>query len=253
VPDSRDSVFDAYAAYYDLLYKDKDYATEAEYVHDLIERHLPEAHDVLELGCGTGRHAEQFAQLGFRVTGVDRSSEMVVQAHKRTRGTPGLQFCEGDLRDFRCGQTFDVVLALFHVMSYQTSNTDLAAAFETVAEHLSPGGVFIFDCWYGPGVLSDPPATRIKRLHGDGIDITRIAEPFHYPDLNRVDVHYEVLVENGTRMQRIREVHPMRYLFTPEVDRLLDLVGMRRLTVEKWLDGTAPGLDTWNVCYVVGR
>ncbi len=248
-----DSVFDAYAAYYDLLYSDKDYAAEAGYVHGLIGRHAPRARDILELGCGTGRHAQEFARLGYHVTGMDRSSEMVAQARKRALGTPGVEFVEGDLRDFRGGRAFDVVLALFHVMSYQTPNADLGAAFATAAEHLAPGGIFIFDCWYGPGVLSDPPATRVKRLHGDGIDVTRIAEPVLYPDANRVDVHYEVLVESGSRMNRVSEVHPMRYLFTPEVDLLLEATGMRRLVAEKWLDGTTPGLDTWNACYVAGR
>ena len=38
-------------------------------------------------------------------------------------------------------------------------------------------------------------------------------------------------------MERIREVHLMRYLFTPEVDLMLDAAGLRRLTAEQWLDG----------------
>lgn len=251
--DTIGSVFDAYAAYYDLLYRDKDYMAEAAYVYGLIQRYAPEARDILELGCGTGLHAENFARLGCRVTGVDQSSAMVERARLRASGNPDLYFHEGDLRSFRAGRKFDVVLALFHVMSYQTSNADLAAAFATAVEHLSPGGVFIFDCWYGPGVLTDPPATRIKRLNGDGINITRIAEPVHYPDANRVDVHYEVLVEGGGRVERIREVHAMRYLFTPEVELLLGANGMRRLAAEKWLDGTAPSSETWNACYVAGR
>ena len=84
-------------------------------------------------------------------------------------------------------------------MSYQTENADLAAAFATAAEHLAPGGIFIFDCWYGPGVLTDPPTTRVRRLHGDGIEVTRIAEPVNHYDRNRVDVHYEVIVEGASR------------------------------------------------------
>lgn len=245
-----ETVFDAYAAYYDLLYRDKDYAAEVDYVHALIKHHAPAAQDLLELGCGTGRHAEALARLGYRVTGVDRSDAMVTQARKRA---PDLAFVQGDLRDFRAGRTFDVVIALFHVMSYQTTNADLIAAFKTAAAHLAPGGVFIFDCWYGPAVLSDPPRTRVKRLHGDGVEVIRIAEPVHHHDANRVDVHYELIVESKAGVQRIREVHPMRYLFTPEVDLLLDIAGMRRLAAQRWLDGGALGADAWNACYVAGR
>ena len=56
------AVFDAYAAYYDLLYKDKDYAGETEYVHRLIQRFNPGAKSILELGSGTGKHARLLAE-----------------------------------------------------------------------------------------------------------------------------------------------------------------------------------------------
>ena len=60
-----------------------------------------------------------------------------------------LRFTQGDLRTVRLGERADAVISLFHVMSYQTSNADLTAAFATAREHLAEGGVFIFDCWYG--------------------------------------------------------------------------------------------------------
>ena len=47
-------VFDTYAHYYDLLYQDKDYVAEAEYVAAYIQSHSPQAERILELGCGTG-------------------------------------------------------------------------------------------------------------------------------------------------------------------------------------------------------
>ena len=39
--------------------------------------------------------------------------------------------------------------------------------FKTAAKHLKQNGVFIFDFWYGPGVLTDPPALRQKRLENN--------------------------------------------------------------------------------------
>ena len=71
------SVFDGYARYYDLLYRDKDYAAEARHVHDIIQRHSPGAHSILELGCGTGAHAIHLATMGYAIHGVDRSHEML--------------------------------------------------------------------------------------------------------------------------------------------------------------------------------
>jgi len=259
--DEGTGVFDAYAIYYDLLYRDKDYATEADYIHSLIQRYKTNSLDILELGCGTGGHALCLARYGYRVTGLDRSEVMVSQAQTRAASWPGLsekgfgniEFAKGDLRDFRAGKTFDVVLALFHVMSYQTSNDDLMAAMATAAAHLQPGGLFIFDCWYGPGVLSDPPLTRVQRLKGDDVSIIRIAEPDHHPNEDCVDVHYEIIVEGPRGPERIREVHPMRYLFSPEVDILFKMCGLRRLALLHWLKDAPPSLDSWNACFVATK
>lgn len=259
-------VFDAYAAYYDLLYRDKDYATEADYIHSLIQRYKTNSCDILELGCGTGGHASCLARYGYRVTGLDRSEAMVSQAQTRAaswlglsekglgkKGLGKIEFAKGDLRDFRAGKTFDVVLALFHVMSYQTSNDDLMAAMATAAAHLQPGGLFIFDCWYGPGVLSDPPATRVRRLKSNDVLITRIAEPDHRPNENCVDVRYDVIVEGPCGLERIQEIHSMRYLFSPEVDLLFKISGLRRLSLLHWLKNDSPSLESWNACFVATK
>ena len=48
------SVFNEYARYYDLLYRDKDYVGEVEYVHRLLQAHAPGAQSLLNLGCGSG-------------------------------------------------------------------------------------------------------------------------------------------------------------------------------------------------------
>lgn len=249
------TAFDAYAAYYDLLYKEKDYIREAAYIHDLIQRHSSDAHEILELGCGTGRHAIALTRLGYHVTGIDLSETMIAQAQKnsQSQSIEGVQFLQGDLREFRIERKFCAVLALFHVMSYQTRNSDIQAAMATAAAHLIPGGVFIFDCWFGPGVLSDPPGNRIKRLKDGDMHVTRLAEPTLYPNENRVDVNYEIFIESPTVFKRIQETHSMRYLFVPEMEMFIAVNGMRPVAVEEWLTGKVPGLESWNVCFVARR
>lgn len=250
--ESAATVFDAYSAYYDLIYADKDYAREARYVHELIQKHCIDAASVLELGCGTGGHAIELSRLGYSVTGVDRSESMIARARSRA-ACADVVFVVGDLRDYRSAHQYDVVVALFHVMSYQVGNEDVAAAFATVAHHLRPGGVFIFDCWYGPGVISDPPATRVRRLSGDGLSVTRIAESVAFPNENRVDVHYEVLVERGGLLTRISETHTMRYLFAPEIDLYAKGAGLKSTRPLRWLGSVEPGFEDWNACFVVRR
>jgi SAM-dependent methyltransferase len=133
-----------------------------------------------------------------------------------------LSFEEGDVRTYRRDEIFDVVISLFHVFSYQISNDDLVSAFATAAAHLRPGGILIFDYWYGPSVLSTQPEVRVKRLEDEQIKALRIAEPVLYPNENRVQVNYTVQIENkaGGGREEIRECHDMRYLFLPEIEQI---------------------------------
>jgi SAM-dependent methyltransferase len=186
-----------YANYYNLIYQNKDYNSEVEYILSLLNKYQPNLESILELGCGTGKHALILSEKGYQVDGVDLSDEMISIAHDQRQRLPqniasNVQFKQGDLRTVRMGKKYDAIVSLFHVMSYQTSNEDLSAAFATAKAHLKPGGVFLFDCWYGPGVLSDRPTTRIKRLENSKISMVRIAEPIMIPNENLVDVNYEI-------------------------------------------------------------
>ena len=253
------SVFGAYSRYYNLLYKDKDYAKEAEHVHGLITKYRPHAKSILDLGCGTGRHDVLLAEKGYAVTGVDQSEEMlaVAKAQASTAASPSTAptFLQGDVRAVRLDKTFDVVISLFHVMSYQVANEDLRSAFATARVHLKPGGVFIFDCWYGPAVLTDRPSVRVKRLEDDAISVTRLAEPVMHPNENLVDVNYHVFVREKTagRVEELKESHRMRYLFRPEVEAFLENNGLRIIECAEWMTGKEPGFDTWGVCFVTGK
>jgi SAM-dependent methyltransferase len=252
-------VFDAYGKYYDLLYSDKDYEAEADYVSAIIQAHVPNAKRILELGCGTGGHAEHLARLGYSVHGVDLSEAMLVLAQKRWNKLPEqtktrLSFSLGDIRSLRTGQTYDTVISLFHVMSYQTQNVDLKAVFATASEHLRPGGMFLFDFWYGPAVLAQRPEIRIKELEDDAIKIHRTAEPLLKVNENVVDVHYTTTVEESAtgRSEAIRETHRMRYLFLPELAELyspyFDLA-----STTAWMSNDALDLHSWSGVQVLMR
>ena len=59
--------FGLYSDYYDLLYAEKDYDHEVQYVDGLIRQYLPNAASILDLGCGTGLHAVALASQGYSV------------------------------------------------------------------------------------------------------------------------------------------------------------------------------------------
>ena len=245
-------VFDTYANYYDLLYNDKDYAGEAGYVNDLIQRFAPLSKSILELGSGTGRHAALLVEQGYVVHGVERSDAMLARAMPLAARNERLSFSEGDLREVRLGRSFDAVISLFHVISYQISNQDLRAAFATAREHLKAGGLFIFDCWYGPAVLTEQPSVRVKRIANETMEVTRLVEPLLRPNENMVDVNYHVFIRDKCtdKVTEVQETHHMRYLFAPEIEFLLEQAGFNIIAAQEWMSGKPLGCNTWGACFV---
>lgn len=245
------SVFGNYSRYYNLLYRDKDYQGEVNYIDSLIKKYNPRAKTILDLGCGTGRHDLLLSEKGYALHGVDMSEGMLAVARENAQGK-GLEFTLGDVREVRLNKTFDVVVSLFHVMSYQTSNEDLQKAFATAYTHLKPGGVFIFDCWYGPAVLTDRPTVRIKRLEDEVIEVTRLAEPVLHAAENIVDVNYNVFIKDKASgsVEELKELHRMRYLFNPEIVFFLEQTGFKVEGSFEFITGKEPCYDTWNVCFV---
>ena len=245
------SLFDSYSRYYDLLYRDKDYVAEVEYISNLLTRFNISGPELLEFGSGTGKHGCLLAERGYKVTGIERSPEMVSQA----KVTEGFSCQQGDICTIQLGQTFDAVLSLFHVVSYQVSNEALQAVFSRAADHLKSGGLFVFDVWYSPAVYAQRPEVRIKRMADCSVEIMRIAEPTMYPNDNRVDVKYTIFERNiaTDAFLTFTENHPMRHLSLPEIDLLAEVSGFECLKAEAFLTGDQPSEDTWGVCFVLRK
>ncbi len=249
-----DDVFKRYSAYYDLLYHDKDYAAEAEYVSRTLRSLSPDARHLLEFGSGTGRHGRLLAAHGFDIVGVERSNTMAAaSAAGPSPSARGSFACvQGDIRTATLGRSFDAVVALFHVLSYQTRNVDLAQTFANAARHLRPGGVFLFDVWHGPAVLTERPVTRIKRVENQSTRLIRIAEPTVDLDSSVVTVRYTILAESKAddRWTTFEEEHRMRYLFPVEIALFCEQAGLELERTEEFLTGIPPTDRTWGVAYL---
>lgn len=221
-------VFGDYAYYYNAFYQDKDYQAEAVQVDELLKRYGEGVKSIINYGCGTGRHDLALHRLGYQCMGVDMSPLMIEIARENAKKeNTAIGFFVADVRNYEPERRYDAVISLFHVMSYQNSNEDVAAAFRSVRSALDKDGIFLFDVWYGPGVLSDQPVVRVKEIEDERNKLVRIARPIMHDKENVVDVCYEVLViekESG-KTKTINEVHHMRYFFRPELEFLLKEAG----------------------------
>ena len=246
------TVFGAeYAAAYDTLYQDKDYAAEC----DLLEREFARFGDrpirrVLDLGCGTGNHAIPLAARGYSVVGVDRSSEMLRVA--RARADASARFEPGDVTSVRLGETFDAALMMFAVLGYQVTNSDLAAALATARAHLEPGGLLLADVWYGPAVLAERPSDRVKVIETPEGQMIRVAGGELDVRHNVCTVRYHLWhIAAGSVKSETREAHAMRYFFEPELEAALHQARFELAHVGAFPDIDTPPSDrTWNIALV---
>lgn len=245
------SSFENYSKYYDLFYKNKNYKKEVDYVEDLLKKYSDRPIEtLLDIGCGTGIHARIFAEKNYRVIGFDLSEKMIKIAKQRK--ADNLEFHVLDATDFDLKQKFDGVVSLFHVASYQATNEMLKKFIANAVKHLNKGGVFLFDCWYGPAVLTDRPVVRVKQIENDTVKIIRIAEPEMFPNENKVHVDYEIIIEDKQTkiVDKIYETHIMRYLFKPEIELLLKKYNLELVYCAEWLTGQEASFDSWNVSFI---
>jgi predicted TPR repeat methyltransferase len=82
---NADMSFKEYAAYYDLIYKDKDYEKEVDFIEDIFGEIVGASNSkkILELGCGTGNYTKILVDRGYEVTAVDVSEDMLKLASEK--------------------------------------------------------------------------------------------------------------------------------------------------------------------------
>lgn len=207
------------APYYDALMAGVPYRYWVDYVQQLLARLDYHPRTVLDLACGTGNVSEELARRGYQVTGADLSAEMIEVA--KSKGGI-VDYHVQDMSELNLGRQFDLVISLFDSLNYVTDVERLAAAIKRVYEHVSDGGVFIFD------------VNTVYALSHHFFDQANLSAD-HYPKyiwtssydhstrICRVDMTFEVL-ENGQTVQ-FKEVHLQRGHSLEELSTMLTDAG----------------------------
>lgn len=251
--------FGEYAAVYDLLYQDKDYPAEAAYVAELLRRHAPRRDPmrVVDLACGTGRHAMELAARGYAVEASDISADMIGIARRaaEARGL-GIRFHHQPLQTAAAiGGPFEAALAMFASLGYLTGRDELAAAFGNVRRLLAPEGIFVFDVWNGPAVLRDFSAHRIKRMSGNGLSVERVSRTSIDEPGQIADVRFEFKVTGPDgAVSEFGEHHRVRFFFPRELEALLQASGFAVAASCPFMrPNEALGEKDWNMTFIARR
>src|SRR3989338_5009598 len=140
----QEIMYKGLAKYYDLIYNWKDYKKEAGKIKKLISKYKKSGgNDLLEAGCGTGRHLKFFEDKFFCM-GMDINKEMLDAASKNLNKSVLKRI---DMVDFRLNKKFDVILCLFSSIGYVKTYSNLKRTIRSFANHLKKGGVIIIEPW----------------------------------------------------------------------------------------------------------
>jgi 2-polyprenyl-3-methyl-5-hydroxy-6-metoxy-1,4-benzoquinol methylase len=115
---------------------------------DFIEKELSfnKSLKILDVGCGTGRHAIELTKRGYSVTGVDLSESQLQKAREKAeRENLLIDFQRQDARSLPFREEFDAAIMIcegaFPLMETDEMNFDI---LRSVSNALTPGGIFIF-------------------------------------------------------------------------------------------------------------
>jgi ubiquinone/menaquinone biosynthesis C-methylase UbiE len=182
----RQTIFKSLARHYDLLYSWKDYKKEVETIRALIRTYKTSpGTDLLEVACGTGKHAE-LLQDDFSIVATDLNEDMLRIARRRCKR---VSFVRADMVNLELGRQFDVVLCLFSSIGYVRTHARLKKTLSNFARHLTVGGVAIVEPWWSKASYR-VGAVTMTTVGDDDVKIARQSVSKVRGNISIMDMHY---------------------------------------------------------------
>jgi SAM-dependent methyltransferase len=174
---------------------------------------------LLELASGTGRITIPLAQLGYDVTGIEGSPDMVAKIRAK-RGGEDIPVIIGDMADVAVDGSFSHVCLIYNTLFNLPDQEAQIRLFANTAKVLMPGGTFLIETFV-PKLdhFTDNQMVRTRRLDMESLWLEAcnhdpVAQTFHF---QRVRIN-----QDGMKLVPF----PMRYAYPPELDLMARLAGL---------------------------
>lgn len=160
---------------YMLVYKHRNWENANKEVCKMIAwLKLPKGAQVLDIGCGMGRHAIALASFGYTVTGIDLSNILLEEAHRHDEDLL-VNWVQGDMRELPFeGGSFDATVNLFTSFGYFSNEEDNVNVLRQIRSVLREGGSFLID-FLNPDYVEQNLVPRSERIdEGTGLLIQEV-------------------------------------------------------------------------------
>lgn len=217
---------------------DVDYQKWADYIEEIFRKRSLNPSLVLDLGCGTGSICVEMSKRGYSMIGVDVSVDMLSCANdKALKSKSNVLFLNQDMRRLSLNKEVDVVLCLMDSVNYITDISDIKKVFSRIAEHLKPGGLFIFDInsqYKFENILND------NVFYDLGDDISYIWEN-RYDSIKQIcEFDITFFTREGELYRKWEELHYERAYSEDDMKKLIINSGLKLLNIYEDLTFEAP-------------
>lgn len=247
-----------HADYYDIIYGEKPYADEARFVDAQLKQFSEgKIETLLELACGTGRHAFELEKLGYRIVATDYSEDLLrVALNNANVSGSTIDFRLQDMRTLSLDEgSFDAAYCLFDSIGYVQTNEAIRDVLESVHRHVRCSGLFVLEFWHAAAMLRGFEPRRERRWKTADGELIRVSTTKLDVSKQLAEVSY-FIEEHGPngKVHQLHETQINRYFLVQEMANFLEGAGFEPLTfLNAYQNETPIDSDTWHILSVARR
>ena len=201
--------YDSYASFYDIFTKYRKINTEGKFILNIIKNRKR----VLDVGCGSGKHVSILENLGYEVTGIDKSKRMVEVSKANTRS----DIYNMDVLDLNFEEKFNAIICIKSVLNHLKSYEEFELAIKNMINCLEKDGIIIIDL----------DNKRINGVYNDKVDGNRRPLQSTYNEKNerqqrtftyyigarKFEFLHEYIIYNPKKIEEILNKLNIKYVF----------------------------------------
>ena len=219
--------YNKYANFYDIFNKYRSYELESKFILDTIKNRK----EILDIGCGTGKHMNILENLGYMVEGVDISPNMIKVAKTRVKGNIYNQ----NVLDLKLEEKYKAIIVMKSVLNHLNSYVQFEIALKNMLNVLEKNGIIIIDL----------DNKKINGTYEDKVDDNKRIITSKYDKKERIqyrkysffigakefEFEHKYFIYDSKKLEEILDKFNIRYVFLTNYSRQLFSERQNRLHI----------------------